>query len=122
VQNIAVVGLDQLSQDFVRALGALADRGVRVIGVVDPQDGRAADRLTAEGLRVMSLEEMVALGEGVDIVFDLAGDPELRRRLRQALFASESTISPQRGQVQGGAAWSSRKRASYSATTARAAS
>ncbi len=98
MQNIAVVGLDQLSQDFVRALGGLADRGVRVIGVVDPHDGRAADRLTAEGVRVMSLEEMVALGEGVDIVFDLAGDPELRRRLRQALFASDNqhtVIAPQ---------------------------
>jgi hypothetical protein len=39
------------------------------------------------GLNLVSLDEIVALGSGVDILFDLTGIPAVRREIREKLMA-----------------------------------
>ena len=39
------------------------------------------------GLNVATLEQIVALGNGVDILFDLTGLPAVRREIREKLMA-----------------------------------
>jgi len=84
--HVAVVGAGAPSRELAEMLCALGEP-VQVSVVLD--SAAEAPSPPPPGVRTLSLEEMVALGEAVDIIFDL-GDAALRRRLRQALFASDN--------------------------------
>jgi homoserine dehydrogenase len=61
-QKIAIIGLGRIGSAFLR-------------NMLDRRE------------RVLSLDQIIALGSGVDILFDLTGIPAVRREIREKLMA-----------------------------------
>jgi glyceraldehyde-3-phosphate dehydrogenase/erythrose-4-phosphate dehydrogenase len=89
-QKIAIVGLGRIGSAFLRNLLARNGRGVEVVGVAETGDTPGRAQAVAAGLRIASLDEIVGLGKGVDILFDLTGLPAVRREIREKLMAQEN--------------------------------
>lgn len=86
-QKIAIIGLGRIGSAFLRNMLERRGRGVELVGVAESGDTPGRAMALAAGLNVVSLEQIVALGDGVDILFDLTGMPAVRREIREKLMA-----------------------------------
>jgi len=89
-QKVAIVGLGRVGAAFLDELLCLTGKGVKVAYAVEKNDTPGRKMAEAAGVRILSVDEMIALGEGVDIVFDLTGVSEVRKELREKLFSSNN--------------------------------
>jgi predicted dinucleotide-utilizing enzyme len=86
-QKIAIIGLGRIGSAFLRKMLGRRDRGVELVGVAESGDTPGRQMALDAGLKVVSLDQIVALGTGVDILFDLTGIPAVRREIREKLMA-----------------------------------
>ncbi|SDG24506.1 MULTISPECIES: homoserine dehydrogenase [unclassified Duganella] len=89
-QKIAIIGLGRIGSAFLRNLLARSGRGVDVVGVAESGDTPGRKLALDAGLKIASLDEIVALGSGIDILFDLTGLPAVRREIREKLMAQDN--------------------------------
>jgi len=90
-QNIVILGLSEVGTTFLKHMQELKSRGVNILGVYhQPDEASAAELASSEGIKSMSLAELVDLGEKVDMVFDLTGNRTVRSELRKILFSSNN--------------------------------
>ena len=88
--SVALVGLGRIGQQFAVSLASHIDEGDKPIKIVavaeqDPES-EVARRFAAEGVTVFTdASEIAALGDEVDIIFDLTGVPAVRQALRDKL-------------------------------------
>lgn len=61
--------------------------GLKITCVSELNDTAGKQRAIAEGIDVLSLDEITAQGEKIDIIFDLTGSPKVRSQLREGLFS-----------------------------------
>lgn len=66
-------------------------QGIELVCVAESADTAGRQQAIEAGLVVKSLDQVVALGEGVDVIFDLTGLPQVRRELRDKLVASKNS-------------------------------
>jgi predicted dehydrogenase len=88
--NVALVGLGRIGQQFAASLAShIKEDGkpVRIVAVAEQDpDSEAAKRFAADGLTVFTdAADIAALGDQVDIIFDLTGVPAVRQALRESL-------------------------------------
>jgi predicted dinucleotide-utilizing enzyme len=86
-QKIAIIGLGRIGSAFLRNMLDRRERGVTLVGVAESGDTPGRKLALDAGLRVLSLDQIIALGSGVDILFDLTGIPAVRREIREKLMA-----------------------------------
>lgn len=86
-QKIAVIGLGRIGSAFLRNLLARSGNGVELVGVAEVGDTPGRQQAVDAGLNIASLDQILALGSGVDILFDLTGIPAVRREIREKLMA-----------------------------------
>jgi predicted dinucleotide-utilizing enzyme len=86
-QKIAIIGLGRIGSAFLRNMLGRRGRGVELVGVAESGDTPGRQMALDAGLNVVSLDQIVALGTGVDILFDLTGIPAVRREIREKLMA-----------------------------------
>ncbi|MRW87327.1 homoserine dehydrogenase [Pseudoduganella sp. FT26W] len=86
-QKIAIIGLGRIGSAFLRNLLARSGHGVELVGVAETGDTPGRQQAVDAGLNIASLDEIVALGTGIDILFDLTGIPAVRREIREKLMA-----------------------------------
>jgi predicted dinucleotide-utilizing enzyme len=86
-QKIAIIGLGRIGSAFLRNMLGRRGRGVELVGVAESGDTPGRQMALDASLSVVSLDEIVALGTGVDILFDLTGIPAVRREIREKLMA-----------------------------------
>lgn len=89
-QKIAIIGLGRIGSAFLGNLLARGARGVNVVAVAEASDTPGRQLAVNAGLKIATLDQIVALGSGVDILFDLTGLPEVRRELREKLMAQDN--------------------------------
>lgn len=89
-QNIAIVGLNEAGQKMLHKMLALKDRGVNVVGVATQHQKSDIDTADQAGLDVLTIQQLVDVGEKVDIIFDLSGNRAVRSELRRTLFSSNN--------------------------------
>ncbi|HFD31879.1 MAG TPA: homoserine dehydrogenase [Gammaproteobacteria bacterium] len=89
-QNIAIIGLKDLGTQFFKAMINLKKRGVKVLGVSEPAFTEGAKFAQDLGINNMTINEVVEMGDQIDIIFDLSGDTEIRKELRKTLFSSNN--------------------------------
>jgi predicted dinucleotide-utilizing enzyme len=83
---IAIIGLGRVGTFFLRRMLEHKDKNIRVAAVVEPKETEGR-RLAAEhSIPVVSLDDLVDMGEEVDIIFELTGNADLRLDLRNRLF------------------------------------
>jgi predicted dinucleotide-utilizing enzyme len=86
-QNIAIVGLGRIGSAFLRNMLGRRERGVNLVAVAESGNTPGRQMALDAGLKVVSLDEIVDLDNGVDILFDLTGIPAVRREIREKLMA-----------------------------------
>ncbi|MEN6587215.1 MAG: hypothetical protein ABFE02_14340 [Sulfuricella sp.] len=89
-QKVAIVGLGRVGSAFLDELLCLTGKGVKVAYAVEKNDTPGKKAAEAAGVKILSIDELIALGEDVDIVFDLTGIAEVRKELREKFFASNN--------------------------------
>ncbi len=89
-QNIAIIGLGRIGSAF---LGAMLQKkqSINLACVAERMDTPAKSQAASAGIGVVSLDEIVAMGNAIDIIFDLTGIPDVRRELREKLLASNNS-------------------------------
>ena len=89
-QKVAIVGLGRVGSSFLDELLCLTGKGVKVAYAVEMNDTPGRRSAEAAGVKVLTIDELIAIGEAVDIVFDLTGIPEVRKELREKFFATNN--------------------------------
>jgi predicted dinucleotide-utilizing enzyme len=89
-QNVAIIGLGRIGSAF---LGAMLgkQRNINLACVAETGNTPAKAQAAAAGIRVASLDEILAMGTGIDIIFDLTGIPAVRKELREKLLATSNS-------------------------------
>jgi len=86
-QKIAIIGLGRIGAAFLRNMLARSGRGVELVGVAETGDTPGRQEAVTAGLHIATLDEILAMGSGVDILFDLTGIAAVRREIREKLMA-----------------------------------
>ena len=70
-QNIAIIGLGRIGSAF---LGAMLQKkqSINLVCVAERAETPAKSQAAASGIRIASLDEIVSMGNAIDILFDLA--------------------------------------------------
>ena len=87
-QSIAIVGLGRVGSAFLEELLSQSNNSVEIIAVVECVDTAGLALAQARGIRDISIDELVAMGTGIDILFDLTDVAAVRQELREKLRAS----------------------------------
>jgi predicted dinucleotide-utilizing enzyme len=85
-QNIAIIGLGRVGSAF---LGAMLQKkqNINLVCVAERADTPAKAQAVANGVKVATLDEIVAMGDKIDIIFELTGMHDTRKELREKLLA-----------------------------------
>jgi len=93
--NVALVGLGRIGQQFASSLTShIAEDGkpIKIVAVAEQDpNSETARRFADEGMTVFTdAAEIAALGDKVDIIFDLTGVPAVRQALRDSLQETDN--------------------------------
>lgn len=79
--NIAIVGLGRVGSVFLNELLNENVSGVKVVAAVEKAETPAKAAAAQSHVKVLSLDELVAEGDKVDVVFDLSGGTNVAEEL-----------------------------------------
>lgn len=90
--KIAIVGLGRVGSLFLQKLTEQNSSGVKLIAVVEARADAPGVKIAEEKrIKIYSeIQDIVRLGDTVDVIFDLTGSVEARRILRSGLAASNN--------------------------------
>ncbi|MFA5824681.1 MAG: hypothetical protein WC825_01775 [Gallionellaceae bacterium] len=87
-QSIAIVGLGRVGSVFLEKLLGQSNKGVSIIAVAEKGQTAGTALAKANGIENLNIDQLVAKGGNIDILFDLTGLPAVRQELREKLMAS----------------------------------
>ncbi len=80
--KVAIVGLGRVGSELFSFLCQNEDKGVEIAAVSEKEETYGRNRATAVGIPIKNLQDIANMGESLDLIFDLTGDPETRMELR----------------------------------------
>ena len=89
-QRIAIIGLGRIGSAFLSQMLQKRSQGIELVCAAEAADTPGRQLAVKSGIAIKSLDEIVALGSGVDVIFDLTGLPQVRRELRDKLVAAKN--------------------------------
>ena len=89
-QNVAIIGLGQVGTTFLEKMNHLSERGINLTFAVEQADVPGKAKAIPAGVKILTVDEMIALGDEVDVIFDLTGNRDIRKELRRKLVASNN--------------------------------
>lgn len=89
-QSIAIVGLGKMGSAFLEELLGQPNEGVEIVAVVEKNNTAGLALAKARGIKHLSIDELIEIGDDLDILFDLTGVAAVRQELRDKLRASEN--------------------------------
>jgi predicted dinucleotide-utilizing enzyme len=87
-QTIAIVGLGKVGSAFLEELLGQSNEGVEIVAVVENNNTAGSALAKARGIKNLSIDELVDMGEDLDILFDLTDVASVRQDLRDKLRAA----------------------------------
>ncbi|MBY0430182.1 MAG: hypothetical protein K2Q10_03220 [Rhodospirillales bacterium] len=88
--NVAIVGLGRVGSEFLQEMLQHSHKGVKVMCVAEPGETPGKELARRKSVRILTVEEILGLGETIDIIFDLTGVVAVRKQLRQTLEATQN--------------------------------
>ncbi|WP_432737931.1 hypothetical protein [Maridesulfovibrio sp. FT414] len=88
--NIAIVGLGRVGSAFLQKVLGRTDV-IRVKAVSELYNTEGRRQAEKDGVPIMGMTELVGLGVGLDIIFDLTGDENVTLALRKKLDKAGNT-------------------------------
>lgn len=90
VHNIAIVGLGRVGTPFLEKVLSRTDV-INVKAVCELYDTAGRRMASEKGIPVKGQSDLIALGIGLDIIFDLTGDDNVTLSLRKKLDKAGNT-------------------------------
>jgi predicted dinucleotide-utilizing enzyme len=87
-QAIAIVGLGRVGSVFLEKLLEQSGKGVAIVAVAEKGDTAGAALAKANGIENLNIDQLIAKGGDIDILFDLTGSAAVRQELRERLMGS----------------------------------
>jgi len=89
--NIAIIGLGRVGAQFLNQITTYKKNGVNILAVAELGDTEGKTMAKEMGLELKTSEEIAAMGESLDIIFELTGNSEVRKAMRNALKEANNT-------------------------------
>ena len=90
-QRIAIIGLGRIGSAFLKQMLLKRSQGIHIVCAAEAADTPGRQLAAQSGIAIKTLDDIVALGKGVDVVFELTGLPDVRRELRDKMVAAKNT-------------------------------
>jgi predicted dinucleotide-utilizing enzyme len=87
-QSIAIVGLGKLGSAFLGELLEHPNEAVEIVAVVEIRSTPGLALAASHGIRKVTIDELIGMGDNLDILFDLTGEEAVRQKLREKLRAT----------------------------------
>jgi len=87
-QSIAIVGLGTMGSAFLKELLGQSNERVDIVAVAEIKETEGLALASSHGIRNLGIDELVAMGKALDILFDLTGVAEVRQEIRDKLQAN----------------------------------
>ncbi|PHV11119.1 homoserine dehydrogenase [Chitinimonas sp. BJB300] len=87
-QRIAVIGLGRIGSAFLQQILQRRALGITLVCAVEPNNTPGRRQAEEAGIAIRSVDDIIALREQVDIIFELTGVHTVRRDLREKLKLS----------------------------------
>jgi len=88
--NIAIIGLGRIGSILLQQILRYQDMGVNIVAVAEIAETPGKILARKNKLNIIKTEEIVAMGEKVDIIFELTDNIEFRQQLRNMLKESKN--------------------------------
>jgi predicted dinucleotide-utilizing enzyme len=89
-QNIAIIGLGRIGSAFLGEMLRKKGGGINLAYAAEQMDTQGKVQAIAAGINIVALDDIVALGDRIDVIFELTGLPDVRKELREKLTASNN--------------------------------
>lgn len=89
-QHIAIIGLGRIGSAFLRQILKKLNHGLALVCVAEATDTPGRQLAQQAGIQVCTLDDIVAKGDGINVIFELTGLADVRRELREKLVASQN--------------------------------
>ena len=89
-QRIAIIGLGRIGSAFLSQMLQKRSQGIELVCAAEAADTPGRQLAAKSGIAIKSLDDIVALGNRIDVIFDLTGLPDVRRELRDKLVAAKN--------------------------------
>jgi glyceraldehyde-3-phosphate dehydrogenase/erythrose-4-phosphate dehydrogenase len=88
----AIVGLGRVGSIFLKKAIERKDHGINIVAAAEKSQSAPGIQIAKDnGIRVYGDgKELVEMGDDIDIIFDLTGDPRVTMFLQRALFRSKN--------------------------------
>jgi homoserine dehydrogenase len=88
--KVAIIGLGQVGSTFLEKLAEKSGNGVAIVAAAElDQSAPGVEVAKKKGINVVSAsKDVIAMGESIDIIFDLTGSADAKRALRSELARS----------------------------------
>lgn len=89
--NVAIVGLGRVGSTFLKKLVEFEGKSASIVAVAEKDENALGLKFAVErGIKVCNDQQIVDMGDEVDIIFELTGNNEARRSLRMAMVTSDN--------------------------------
>ncbi|MEZ5741441.1 MAG: NAD(P)-binding domain-containing protein [Burkholderiaceae bacterium] len=89
-QRIAIIGLGRIGSAFLRQLLERMNDGIELVCVAESAETAGRQLAQKAGIKICTLDGVVAMGPRIHVIFELTGLPEVRRELREKLVNSKN--------------------------------
>jgi dihydrodipicolinate reductase len=86
-QNVAIVGLGRVGAVFLTRILQFKNSGITVVCAVELQDTVGTKIARKAGVKLVEMDEMVAMSAQIEVIFDFTNSEETRQLLREKLAA-----------------------------------
>ena len=88
--KIAIIGLGRIGSTVFEQLHGRQRQGIEIACVCEQNDTPGRGKAQKAGVPLMTIDQIVAQGDAVDMIFDMTGMPKVRKDLREKLQASNN--------------------------------
>jgi len=89
-QTIAIVGLGKMGSAFLGELLGQPNEAVEIVAVVELKNTAGLALAVSNGIKRIGIDELIDMGNDLDILFDLTGEESVRQEIREKLRAAEN--------------------------------
>ena len=89
-QNIAIIGLGRIGSSLLREMLSKQGGGINIACAAEQMDTPGKAQAIAAGIKTATLDDIVAQGDKIDVIFELTGLPNVRKELREKLTAANN--------------------------------
>lgn len=89
--KVAIVGLGRVGSEFLEQMESHKKDGVNIVAVAELSETPGKQKAKEKGYQIRTLEDIITMGNEVDILFDLTGNSGVRKKMREMLAAAANT-------------------------------